>query len=160
MKPRYSIRVLLGFTAYVAVHTAGLAYPLSWWTDIACVCWFLGILWSGAVAAGTTTPASVFARGYVVGALAYVAVSWIPTEYSTRGVPFVRMPDVWLWLELNPDIDEINIADDANHSLWFSRSMLFARLLLLNTASIAGLICGVWAYWRYVRQERRKSGES
>lgn len=155
MKPRFSIRMLLGVTAYAAICIAGLVKPLSWWSDIAFVAWFFTMIWLAAIAAGRTSSASVFSRAFILSALAYIGVSWIRSEYYTRGgVATWRVPHEALWIAVNPDIT--NDPADPDGNLWFSQGMLLARLIHVYTASIFGLLGGGLALWRYRRLERRK----
>lgn len=160
MKPRFSILALMGIMAYVAVHIAGLTFPLSWWNSISFYLWVLLVAWASIEAFSSKSKRSAFAGGLLMATLSYCAAASFEGElsaglYGNNSGPHIKMPHDHLEHLLDQSMDQ-TIAIGLPPVKELLRKEAIHRSAVVLSSIALGLLGGCLALWRYRRLERRE----
>lgn len=149
MKPRFSILMLLGITAFVGVSIAAFLQPLSIWIQVAFYAAAIVMLGVLVVACGRTSGQSVFCRGMICSVMMFTVFRmWEPVTPSISRTrlwdrPFTYYTGDSVVVSIPPSREWLDTAN--NH----------ARLAMQSVQFVFGILGGSLALWRYRVLERR-----
>ena len=142
MKPRYSIRGLLAFTATVAAFLAAMLYPLSMWDHAWFVVWLMGVAYFAAAAFDPVDrSAKAFGRTALACGAIYLILPHLIYGANSNGISGVVMEQWSIRFGSNPA---------ATYEFIYPRY----TLIHLGVSLAFGLFGGQLALWRYRRQAR------
>lgn len=161
MIPRFSIRVVLCVTAFVAITLAAFLYPLSAWVPIAFLS-SVGVIGRWAVvAAQQTTEQAVFARGAAVLSVLYLGCALGGDfDYGAWRMPHHYLVDAYMQLFPDAEADEelMRGYDDRFELVKFKSRHLYGMARGV-TAVVFGLVGGSLALWRYRVSDRGEAAQ-
>lgn len=164
MKPRFSILVLLGITAYVAVNVAAICDPQSIWMKASVVGWVLVLVHLTVVSLDVTKHQGVtVARAVLACALLYLFVcngrvfqESVPDDWLAEFLVSIRQS----YLDSETSGPKYEVLDGTTLELpseYDDTKALFRQITVYNTSLAVGIVGGCVALWRHRRREQREN---